>query len=70
MWEKWYYKETCLLFRLSTTPFIFNFFRKGLHWILVFYCRWILVHYLDDFMVIFFVSQATKQIWQVCHTYN
>ena len=39
MWEGRYYKETCLLFGLSTTPFIFNFFGEGLHWILVFYLR-------------------------------
>ncbi len=69
MWEERYYKETCLSFGLSTTPFIFNFFGKSLHWVLVSYLRWILVHYLDDFVSVFSASQA-EQIWQARHAYN
>lgn len=53
MWKEKYYKETYLSFGFLTTPFIFNLFRVGLHWILVSNLGWILVHYLDDFVVIF-----------------
>lgn len=34
-WKGKHYKETCLSFGLSTAPFIFNLFGKGLHWISV-----------------------------------
>ncbi len=52
-WRNKHYKGTCLSFGLSTVPFIFNLFGEGLHWVLVSYLRWILVHYLDDFIAIF-----------------
>ncbi len=56
-------------FGLSTAPFIFNLFGEGLHGILVSYLRWILVHYLDDFVLVFSASQA-EQIRQARHAYN
>ncbi len=56
-------------FGLSTAPFIFNFFGKGLHWILASYLCWILVHYLDNFVSVFSASQV-KQIRQARNAYN
>lgn len=68
MWKEKYYKETCLSFGLSTAPFILNLFGKGLHWILVSYLCWFLVHYLDDFVAVFTAAQAlTKQTRQACY---
>ncbi len=52
-WEERYYKETCLSFGLATTPFIFNLFAEALYWIIAFFFRWVLFHYLDDFVAIF-----------------
>lgn len=48
-----------MLFSLCTAPFIFNLFSKGLHWLLVSFLRWILCHYLDNFIAIFSVKVAT-----------
>lgn len=60
-WKNKYYKETYLSFGLSTAPFIFNLFGEGLHWILLSYLRWALVHYHDDFVAVFPAAQATDQ---------
>lgn len=70
-WRNKYYKETCLLLGLSTAPFIFNLFGKGLYWILVSHLRWTLVHYLDDFVAVFSATQAIDQrLRQESRTYN
>ena len=61
LWRSKHYKETCLSFGLSTAPFIFNLFGEGLHWVLLAFLRWILVHYLDDFIAIFTAAQARAQ---------
>ncbi len=70
-WEGRYYKETCPLFGLATAPFIFNLFAKALHWIIASFLRWVLCHYLDDFVSIFrsdtlperLVAEANAYIW-------
>jgi hypothetical protein len=41
----------CLPFGLCTSPFIFNLFAEGLHWILEHVFEQSLVHYLDDFLL-------------------
>ena len=51
-WEGKLYVDIFLPFGLRTSPFIFNLFSEGLHWIL----KWLfdrqLIHYLDDFLLI------------------
>ncbi len=42
-----------MLFGLATALFIFNLFVEALHWIIASYLRWVLFHYLDDFVAIF-----------------
>ena len=51
-WQGALYMDIRLPFGLRTSPFIFNLFAEGLHWILehVFSCQ--LVHYLDDFLLV------------------
>ncbi len=38
---------------LTTALFIFNLFAEVLQWIIAFFFRWVLCHYLDNFVVIF-----------------
>lgn len=71
IWKKRYYKEIYLLFGLTTALFIFKFFGKSLHWILVFFLYWVLVHYLDNFVAVFIAAQAAAyQTRQACQAYN
>lgn len=59
------------MFGLLTVPFIFNLFGEGLHWILVSYLGWILVHYLDDFVAVFTAAQASTNQTRHAHiAYN
>jgi len=44
--------DLALPFGLATSPFIFNMFAEGLHWILEHVYAQSLVHYLDDFLLI------------------
>ncbi len=70
-WEGRYYKETYLSFGLATAPFIFNLFAEALYWIIASFLRWVLCHYLDDFVAIFrsdtsperLVIKANAYIW-------
>ena len=70
-WEGRYYKETCLSFGLATAPFIFNLFAEALHWIIASFLRWLLCHYLDNFVAIFrsdtsperLLAEANAYIW-------
>ncbi|KAL8635332.1 MAG: hypothetical protein Q9228_007165, partial [Teloschistes exilis] len=40
-------------FGLRTSPFIFDLFAKGLHWMLIAILAWdIILHYLDDFLAV------------------
>ena len=64
-----FYKETCLSFRLATAAFIFNLFNEGLHPLLVSFSRWVLCHYLDDFIVIFDAVTTEDQICRVEQAY-
>ena len=60
-WGGKFYKVTCLLFGLSTAPFIFNLFAEALHWIIASFLQWVLCHYLDDFVAIFQAKKATPE---------
>lgn len=51
-WQGNLYVDICLPFGLRTSPFIFNLFAEGLHWILEHVFSRQLVHYLDDFLFI------------------
>ncbi len=70
-WEGRYYKKTCLSFGLAIALFIFNLFAEALHWIIASFFRWVLCHYLDDFVAIFrsdtspgrLVAEANAYIW-------
>lgn len=71
MWKGRYYKETCSSFGLTTAPFSFNLFGEGSHWILVFFLRWVLVYYLDDFVAVFTAAEAAAyQTRQARQAYN
>ena len=61
LWRSKHYKETCLSFGLSTAPLILNLFGESLHWVLLAFLCWILVHYLDEFIALFTAAQATAQ---------
>jgi hypothetical protein len=53
-WKGKYYKERCLPFGLSSSPFLFNLFVEAIHWMIVSYLNWLnLRHYLDDFIGVF-----------------
>lgn len=59
------------MFGLAMAPFIFNLFGEGLHWIFVSFLRWVLVHYLDNFVAIFTTTQAlVHQTKQSRQAYN
>jgi len=51
-WKGKLYVDIFLPFGLRTSPFIFNLFSEGLHWILEWLFDRPLVHYLDDFLLI------------------
>ncbi len=56
---------------MATAPFIFNLFAEAIHWIIAYFLRWVLCHYLDDFVAIFrsytllekWVAEANAYIW-------
>ncbi len=68
-WERRYYKETCLSFGLATAPFIFNLFAEALHWIIASFLRWVLCHFLDDFMTIFGSDTSTERLMAEANAY-
>ena len=51
-WEGSVYVDIFLPFGLRTSPFLFNLFSEGLHWILEAVFNRELVHYLDDFLLV------------------
>ena len=51
-WNNTLYVDIFLPFGLRTSPFIFNLFAEGLHWILEHVFHRQLVHYLDDFLLV------------------
>ncbi len=60
-WCRKFYKETCLSFGLATALFIFNWFAEALHWIIVSFLRWVICHYLDDFIAVFKAKEASTE---------
>jgi hypothetical protein len=59
-WLRRFFTECCLPFGLRTAPFIFNIFAELFHWILLSWLNWtLLFHYLDDFVHIIPLSEAT-----------
>ena len=46
----------CLLFGFLIALFIFNLFGKGLYSVLVFFLKWVLVHYMDNFVAVFILA--------------
>lgn len=57
-----YYNETCLLFGLATTLFIFNLFTKALHSMILSFLKLILCYYLDDLVAIFRSDISPKKL--------
>jgi len=51
-WNGKLYVDIFLPFGLRTSPFLFNLFSEGLHWILEWVFGRDLVHYLDDFFLV------------------
>ncbi len=60
-WGGKFYKEICFLFGLARTLFIFNLFAEVLHWLIALFLEWMLYHYLDNFVAIFKVREATQE---------
>ncbi|KAL5515947.1 hypothetical protein EMCRGX_G001197 [Ephydatia muelleri] len=70
-WRGQYYIDTCLPFGLRSAPSIFNNFASALHWVLENNYGAILLHYLDDFLLVGPPDQPTCQesistMLQVC----
>ncbi|KAL5515708.1 hypothetical protein EMCRGX_G000913 [Ephydatia muelleri] len=70
-WRGQYYINTCLPFGLHSAPSIFDNFASALHWVLENNYGAILLHYLDDFLLVGPPDQPTCQesmstMLQVC----
>ena len=52
LWHGYYWFERFLPFGLRTSPFIFDLFAKGIHWLLIKDSWKNTLHYLDDFFAI------------------
>ena len=70
-WRGQYYIDTCLPFGLRSAPSIFNNFASAFHWVLENNYGAILLHYLDDFLLVGPPDQPTCQesmltMLQVC----
>lgn len=57
------------MFGLATAPFIFNLFAEALYWIIASFLRWVLCHYLDDFVAIFKADTSPKRLEAKANTY-
>ncbi len=68
-WERRYYKETCLSFGLAIALFIFNLFAEAPHWIIASFLRWVLCHYLDNFVAIFRSDTSSERLVAEANTY-
>ena len=51
-WDGQLYVDICVPFGLATSPFLFNMFAEGLHWIDEYIYSQSVVHYLDDVLLI------------------
>ena len=69
-WQGLTYVETCLSFGLRTAPFIFNLFAEAFEWILASFFRWIVRHYLDDFIFILRAGAKAAEIRAVHDDYD
>ena len=65
-WNNTLYVDIFLPFGLRTSPFLFNMFAEGFHWIMehVFYRH--LIHYLDDFL---FMDEPDPEFFGIIATY-
>ena len=63
------FQERFLPFGLQTARRIFNFFAKGLHWILASRSSAAITHYLDDFLAIFTAADRAAAI-EYEHTFE
>ena len=53
-WNNKTWIDRFLPFGLRTSPFLFDLFAKGIHWIMAAVLSWgLLFHYLDDFFAVF-----------------
>ncbi len=68
-WEERYHKETCRLFGLTTAPSIFNLFAEALQLIMTSFLRWVLCHYLDDFVAIFRSESSPERLLAEVNAY-
>lgn len=61
-WNNKTWIDRFLPFGLRTSPFLFDLFAKGIHWIMALLLLWgLLFHYLDDFFAIFEKLQQAQQ---------
>ena len=51
------------------TEVIFNLFAEALHWIIASFLRWLLCHYLDDFVAIFRSDTSPERLVAEDNTY-
>ncbi len=51
------------------TEVIFNLFAEALHWIIASFRRWLLCHYLDDFVAIFRLDNSPERLVAEANTY-
>ena len=54
-WNEQFFVNIFLLFDLCIVSCIFNLFIEALHWIFEMLYEWNVMHYLDDFLFIFFL---------------
>ena len=53
-WNEQFFVDIFLLFDLRIISHIFNLFTEALHWIFEILYEWNIIHYLNDFLFIFF----------------
>ena len=56
-WDGQFYIDLALAFGMSTSPFIFNLFSEGLHWIIENKYNQSVARYLDDFLLVGYGDQ-------------
>ena len=64
-WQGKFYVDMFLPFGLRTAPRIFNLFMEALHWVFETFEEWNVMHYLDDFLLVFPPgTDITPYSWQ------
>ena len=56
-------------FGLALALFSFNLFAEALHWIIASYLRWVLCHYLDNFVAIFKADASPERLEREANAY-